>query len=201
MTSIAGLLRCSFLAIILNVVGCCLDCLAIPDRHRVRTAEDEYHRIIRTRTRYCIQHLALRVRSEVVVRFRFLVVRFFLFFSGNAVKTRFVLDSAPLLPNIVPHLQTLVNFVTNTLPKPVLFALLYRLTVLHLASRILPKIGADSWEAEDGVDDGWDGRPVSLVSSFSSSTHFSYFADLRTDSYVIDLPSIHICPRLFTPIA
>ena len=50
-----------------------------------------------------------------------------------------------------------MNFVSNTLPKPVLFALVYRLLVLHLASRILPNIGADSWEDEGDVD----GRPVS----------------------------------------
>jgi hypothetical protein len=56
-----------------------------------------------------------------------------------------------------------VNFVTNTLPKPVLVALLYRLAILHLASHILPTIGADSWESEDGVDDGWDGRPVHIT--------------------------------------
>ncbi|KAF8272907.1 hypothetical protein EI94DRAFT_1776607 [Lactarius quietus] len=68
---------------------------------------------------------------------------------------------APLLPNIMPHLQTLVNFVTNTLPKPVLAALVYRLAILLGAARVLPSIGADSWEAEYGVDDGWDGRPVS----------------------------------------
>lgn len=60
----------------------------------------------------------------------------------------------------MPHLQTLVNFVSNTLPKPVLFALIYRLVVMHFASHILPTIGADSWEDETGVDDGWDGRPV-----------------------------------------
>lgn len=58
-----------------------------------------------------------------------------------------------------------MNFVTNTLPKPVLVALLYRLSILHLASRILPTIGADSWESEDGVDDGWDGRPVNTSTS------------------------------------
>ncbi len=69
-------------------------------------------------------------------------------------------DSVPLLPNLIPHLQTLLNFVTNTLPKPVLVALLYRLTVLQLASRILPGIGADSWDDEDGVDNGWEDRPV-----------------------------------------
>ena len=70
-------------------------------------------------------------------------------------------SSAPLLPNLLPHLQTLVNFVTNTLPKPVLAALVYRLAILLGAARVLPSIGADSWEADYGVDDGWDGRPVS----------------------------------------
>ncbi|THH16807.1 hypothetical protein EW146_g3884 [Bondarzewia mesenterica] len=67
---------------------------------------------------------------------------------------------APLLGNILPHLQTLVNFITNTLPKTVLVALIYRLVVLLCAARILPTIGADSWETEYGVDDGWDGRPT-----------------------------------------
>jgi len=68
--------------------------------------------------------------------------------------------SASLLPNILPRLQALVNFVTNTLPKPVLVALLYRLGILHLASRILPTIGVDSWETEENDDDEWNGRPV-----------------------------------------
>ncbi|KAA1471541.1 hypothetical protein DENSPDRAFT_837553 [Dentipellis sp. KUC8613] len=70
---------------------------------------------------------------------------------------------APLLPNILPHLQTLINFVTNTLPKPVLIALIYRLAILLGAAQILPTIGADSWETEYGVDDGWDGRPTSKL--------------------------------------
>ncbi|TFK41211.1 hypothetical protein BDQ12DRAFT_697094 [Crucibulum laeve] len=69
---------------------------------------------------------------------------------------------APLLPNTQPHFQALVNFVINTLPKPVLIALLYRLTILQLASKILPTIGSDSWESEEGVDDGWNDRPVML---------------------------------------
>jgi hypothetical protein len=69
--------------------------------------------------------------------------------------------SAPLLPNIMPHLQTLVNFVTNTLPKPVLVALVYRLTILLGAARVLPSIGVDPWEADYSMDDSWDGRPVS----------------------------------------
>ncbi|KAF7793344.1 hypothetical protein EIP86_004456 [Pleurotus ostreatoroseus] len=50
-----------------------------------------------------------------------------------------------------------MNFMMNTLPKPVLTALLYRLVVLHFASQILPTIGADSWES-DG--DPSEVRPV-----------------------------------------
>jgi hypothetical protein len=54
-----------------------------------------------------------------------------------------------------------MNFVLNTLPKPVLIALLYRLSILQLASRILPTIGADSWASDEGVHNGWDDRPAS----------------------------------------
>ncbi|TFK77145.1 hypothetical protein BDN72DRAFT_866924 [Pluteus cervinus] len=71
---------------------------------------------------------------------------------------------APLLSNLMPHLQTLMNFVIYTLPKPVLIALLYRLSILHLASRILPTIGAGAWPSE-GTEDGWDGRPVRSFTS------------------------------------
>jgi len=73
---------------------------------------------------------------------------------------------APLLSNILPHLQTLVNFITNTLPKPVLVALFYRLTILQFASRILPTIGADAWESDDSTNNGWDGRPTSTLTRF-----------------------------------
>ena len=72
--------------------------------------------------------------------------------------------SAPLLPNILPHFQTLLNFVINTLPKPVLIALLYRLAILHLASRILPTIGANNWESGE-VTDSWNDRPVRLIAT------------------------------------
>ncbi|KAF8846332.1 hypothetical protein BDN67DRAFT_37032 [Paxillus ammoniavirescens] len=70
---------------------------------------------------------------------------------------------APLLFNILPHLQTLVNFITNNLPKPVLVALFYRLTILQFASRILPTIGADAWESDDLANDGWNDRPTSRL--------------------------------------
>ena len=44
-----------------------------------------------------------------------------------------------------------------------LVALVYRLVVLNLAFQILPTIGADSWEAEAGVDDSWGDRPTSAL--------------------------------------
>ncbi len=93
--------------------------------------------------------------------------------------------SAPLLSNLLPHLQKLLNFITNTIPKPLLVgmsqtppnyqlllkvvslnlfystALMYRLAILHTASRVLPTIGADVWDDVDGVDSTWEGsRPV-----------------------------------------
>ncbi|KIJ45664.1 hypothetical protein M422DRAFT_166584 [Sphaerobolus stellatus SS14] len=63
--------------------------------------------------------------------------------------------------NMLPHLQTLVSFIKHTLPRPLLASLFYRLIILHLASRILPTIGSDAWDADVGVDGGWEGRPTS----------------------------------------
>ncbi|KAF7310870.1 hypothetical protein HMN09_00630100 [Mycena chlorophos] len=70
---------------------------------------------------------------------------------------------APLSSNLLPHFEALFNFIRHTLPKPVLFALCYRLTVLQLASRILPQIGTDSFEDTYGVDDTWEDRPTSAL--------------------------------------
>ena len=102
--------------------------------------------------------MALRVRSNFVLGPRFTIVGSS---AGSPIPSCLLTAlSAPLLSNILPHLQTLVNFITNTLPKPVLVALLYRLSILQVASRILPTIGADNWESDEGAKDGWDGRPV-----------------------------------------
>ena len=81
------------------------------------------------------------------------------------IASDFHFSSAPLLPNILPHFQTLLNFVINTLPKPVLIALLYRLTILHLASGILPTIGANNWESEEEVNPSWNDRPVRVLAT------------------------------------
>jgi hypothetical protein len=70
---------------------------------------------------------------------------------------------APLLPNILPHFQTLLNFVINTLPKPVLITLLYRLAILHLASGILPTIDTNNWETGEEVTNSWYDSPTSSL--------------------------------------
>ncbi|KAK7694728.1 hypothetical protein QCA50_001916 [Cerrena zonata] len=93
---------------------------------------------------------------------------------------------APLLGNILPHLQTLVTFITNTLPKPVLAALLVRLVVIHFASRILPTIGADSWEAEPGVDDTWDERPTSKLTHILLTYRQSIFVTVYSHLLLLD---------------
>uniref|UniRef100_A0A8H7YB51 Uncharacterized protein n=2 Tax=Psilocybe cubensis TaxID=181762 RepID=A0A8H7YB51_PSICU len=93
---------------------------------------------------------------------------------------------APLLPNILPHIQTLLNFVINTLPKPVLIALLYRLSILHLASGILPTIGADSWESEEGVDDNWNDRPTSMLTRLLLTYRQSIFITVYSHLLLLD---------------
>ncbi|CAL1695678.1 unnamed protein product [Somion occarium] len=93
---------------------------------------------------------------------------------------------APLLENILPHLQTLVTFITNTLPKPVLVALLYRLLVIHFASRVLPTIGADSWDNEPGVDDGWDARPTSKLTHLLLTYRQSIFVTVYSHLLLLD---------------
>jgi hypothetical protein len=97
----------------------------------------------------------------------------------------------------MPHLQTLVNFVTNTLPKPVLVALVYRLTILLGAARVLPSIGVDPWEADYGVDDGWDGRPVGTELPDWTAPHI--LLDIETYTCPLDVSSIHPGYCLFTP--
>ncbi|KAI0815032.1 hypothetical protein BC629DRAFT_833927 [Irpex lacteus] len=93
----------------------------------------------------------------------------------------------PLLDNILPHLQTLVNFFSNTLPKPVLVALVYRLIVLHFASRILPTIGADDWESEAGDDDNvWDGRATSRLTKLLLTYRQAIFITVYSHLLLLD---------------
>lgn len=105
--------------------------------------------------------------------------------------------SAPLLSNILPHLQTLMSFITHTLPKPLLASLLYRLIILHLASRILPSIGSDAWDNDVGVDGGWDGRPVRGMIAFITRLILIPSTDLAAYSDSSELPTIHLCNSIF----
>ncbi|KZS95992.1 hypothetical protein SISNIDRAFT_548113 [Sistotremastrum niveocremeum HHB9708] len=93
---------------------------------------------------------------------------------------------APLWENILPHMKTMLSFITNTLPKPVLLSLLYRLTVLHLSSRILPEIGADAWESEGGIDGDWDGRPTSRLTKILLTYRQSIFITTYTHLLLLD---------------
>ncbi|TRM60198.1 hypothetical protein BD626DRAFT_137113 [Schizophyllum amplum] len=101
--------------------------------------------------------------------------------SGDAASS-----SASAFPVYLSYFDALINFVMNTLPKPVLIALLYRLTILHLASRILPTIGADSWESVEGVDEGWDGRPTSTLTRILLTYRQFIFVTVYTHLLLLD---------------
>jgi len=128
---------------------------------------------------------------------RFVLVRNFVVYTPMHLTLSLI--SAPLLSNILPHLQTLTSFITHTLPKPLLASLFYRLIILHLASRILPSIGADSWENDVGVvDGGWDGRPVGLLGLFCSVFIAHSFLDFTAYPYPSHLPPIHLHHSVFS---
>ena len=56
-------------------------------------------------------------------------------------------------------METMFKFITQALPRPLIAALLFRLAILQMASRIVAKMGDDGWE-EDDASVGWEGRPV-----------------------------------------
>ncbi|KAK7064263.1 Phosphoacetylglucosamine mutase [Favolaschia claudopus] len=99
-----------------------------------------------------------------------LVIAYNIWLCGLGSDEKSVFDSAlsyaPLLPNIMPHLGALFNFIRHTLPKPVLFALSYRLAILQLASRILPSIGIGA-DSIDDYEDTWEDRPSIFVTVYS----------------------------------
>jgi len=111
---------------------------------------------------------------------------------------RSVFDSAssyaPLLPNLLPHFEALFNFIRHTLPKPVLIALCYRLAVLQLASRILPQIGADSFDDTYGVDDTWEDRPTSALTRLLLTYRQSIFVTVYSHLLLLD-PSSQVWSR------
>ncbi|KAK2461951.1 hypothetical protein APHAL10511_006414 [Amanita phalloides] len=92
---------------------------------------------------------------------------------------------APLVSNLLPHFQTLINFLINTLPKPVLIALLYRLFILHMASRILPTIGADDWGQEDSTN-AWEDRPPSTFTRILLTYRQTVFVTVYSHLLLLD---------------
>ena len=74
-------------------------------------------------------------------------------------------QSPPLLGNITPHLQNALNFFTHALPRPVLAALIFRLTILHFASRVVAQMTDDRWGDDDSTIEG---RPVRIRPTYVS---------------------------------
>ncbi|KZT57127.1 hypothetical protein CALCODRAFT_483480 [Calocera cornea HHB12733] len=58
----------------------------------------------------------------------------------------------PLLPHMLPYLNTLLTLLTSTIPKTLLFSLVYRLTVLHRAGKVLMEITAGPWDDDDSTE-------------------------------------------------
>ncbi|KAG8934494.1 hypothetical protein FRC03_007140 [Tulasnella sp. 419] len=93
---------------------------------------------------------------------------------------------APLLSNILPHLSKLLSFIQHTLPKSLLVSLIYRLLVLQLASNILPSIGADTWESEDGTTEIWEGRPSSTITKILLAYRQTIFVTTYSHLLLLD---------------
>ncbi|KAJ7125628.1 hypothetical protein C8R43DRAFT_1029702 [Mycena crocata] len=127
-----------------------------------------------------------------------LFIAYNVWMCGLGSDEKSVFDSAssyaPLLPNILPHFEALFNFIRHTLPKPVLFALLYRLIILQLASRILPTIGADSFDDTYGVDDTWEDRPTSALTRLLLTYRQSIFVTVYSHLLLLD-PSSQVWSR------
>ncbi|KZW01992.1 hypothetical protein EXIGLDRAFT_665718 [Exidia glandulosa HHB12029] len=98
----------------------------------------------------------------------------------------FTSSYSPLFGNLLPHLQTLASFMTTAIPKPTLLALVYRLSILHFASRIIPTIGADAWEGETGVDGGWEGRPSSQITRIILTYRQTIFTTVYSHLLLLD---------------
>ena len=60
---------------------------------------------------------------------------------------------------MIPHLQNALSFFTHTLPRPVLAALIFRLTILHFTSRVIAQMTEDRWGDDDAT---LEGKPVRI---------------------------------------
>lgn len=99
------------------------------------------------------------------------------------------------MENLIPHLETMFKFMTQSLPRPLIAALLFRLVILQLASRIVAKMGDDAWE-DDDASVGWEGRPVSRE-SIREDTVLIKVTEHKYHQFVIDLSTNHLYNGVF----
>ncbi|KAG8757957.1 hypothetical protein FRC14_001082 [Serendipita sp. 396] len=96
----------------------------------------------------------------------------------------------PLVENLVPHLETMFKFITQSLPRPLIAALIFRLTILQIASQIVAKMGDDGWE-DDDVGLGWESRPSSrltnLVLAYSQTIFIAVYSHLLLIDHNVDV--------------
>lgn len=91
----------------------------------------------------------------------------------------------PLVENLIPHLETMFKFMTQSLPRPLIAALLFRLVILHLASRIVAKMGDDGWE-DDDASVGWEGRPSTSITNLLLTYRQTIFITVYSHLLLID---------------
>lgn len=108
----------------------------------------------------------------------------------------YIINQVPLLENIMPLLRSLLYFLTNTFPKPTLISLAYRLTVMHLSSRILPAIGTDYWDREGSADFDEE-RPINKIIHILLTYRQAIFITAYTHLLYLE-PSAHVWWRHVT---
>lgn len=91
----------------------------------------------------------------------------------------------PLVENLIPHMETMFKFITQALPRPLIAALLFRLAILQMASRIVAKMGDDGWE-EDDASNGWEGRPSSHLTNLILTYRQTIFITVYSHLLLID---------------
>jgi len=91
----------------------------------------------------------------------------------------------PLVENLIPHLETMFKFMTQSLPRPLIAALLFRLVILHLASRIVAKMGDDGWD-DDDTSVGWEGRPSTSITNLLLTYRQTIFITVYSHLLLID---------------
>jgi len=95
---------------------------------------------------------------------------------------------SPLLGNMIPHLQNALGFFTHTLPRPVLAALIFRLTILHFASRVVARMTDDRWGDDDATGEGRTSSSLTtLVLTYRQTIFISVYSHLLLIDHYSDV--------------